>query len=205
MHRPTSHTWNPTLQCSELRFGNAVDFCDCRGALAWPMGQYAGYAVVGAYDIYSRVISVYEEQSFNTIGLLGENIPHESLIHFLKKAWNNYHVRKWYWTGDEETHDRFRAQLRRKQWALDFSPVFIRKDFAENLEAVDALVAEYVAAQRLRIHFGEGVHTMLRDLQAQNKRYSEQTVPLHIQAVTALRALISGYETLPYKRPEQTA
>jgi len=175
-----------------------------RGAVRWPSGMNPGYCLISAQDVRTRVLTVFEEFPFYSVGSVdGE----PGIWKCLGDAWRNYKCRRLYY-AIQDTHSRYAIQVARES-LVTIKPSFIEVELASKDDQLncDNLILEYNRRKLIKIdrdakHITSklsSVGNLFDQLQVYSKGYStnEDSLP----AVIALRALIAGIERTPYRTP----
>ena len=178
-----------------------------RGAIVWPVGRYPGYALVSAQNVNSpeKEVRILEESPFWTIG----NRPFQKGIwHFFQKAWEEYRCRSFFYLKSPE-HRRYWLQVLREPALREIKPTFLEAILAtESEDSADNLIQEYHRLGRLKIDEDYGIKmenfdVLVGNLKTQLDKFvgGEITEVERVPAVKALRALVAGYERVPYRGP----
>ena len=168
-----------------------------RGSVSWPTGINPGYVLVSGQDIETKKIWLYGESPIWHVQNMGVT---RGAWYFFQKMWNSYKCRHYFYS-DQKEHKRFSIQVMR-EGLLEMKPAFIEAKYASDTEKanVDNLIAEFTENDLIKAdkhhktikgdNFGRQMINYMKGLVT-----DEDKLP----AVRALRALISGYERMPFR------
>lgn len=180
-----------------------------RGAMVWPEGTAKrGYTLIGGQSLDNKVVWIFEEQSFIAVRDIkapaGDNkrYAESGLLDFFQTAWERYKCRKFFIPNVEKERLRLYRQEIMREMLIDPKPLFISVPYSDDPETVDNLVLDYARHKSLRIEKGSDLFNRLQDLN-DGRNYKLLVQNPSVQAVTALRVLIAGFEYAPWKMPEE--
>lgn len=168
-----------------------------RGAVSWPTGVNPGYALVSGQDIITKRIWIYGESPFWHV----QNMEMaKGIWHFFQKMWNTFKCQRYFYS-DQKEHRRFSIQVQRET-LLKNKPAFIEAKYASDSQGnADALMKEFIKNGRIRVDEDFLINGIEGNLGRQTRGYVDG-LPIdedRLPAVKALRALICGFERMPYR------
>ena len=165
-----------------------------RGAVSWPTGMNPGYVLVSAQDITTKRLAIYGESPIWHIQNMGVT---QGAWSFFQKMWDKYKCRLYFYS-DQKEHRRYSIQVVRES-LLTMKPAFIEAKYAKDEGDADNLMKEFVKHGRIRVDKDYKVEGDNLGRQLSNYIDGMPIDEDRLPAVRALRALVSGYERIPYR------
>ena len=208
MNRAISATYDPEHNTSLLRFPEgATGRYYMRGAVCWPAKIQAinvvvpGYALVAGQEIAKdhtiKRMVVFEEYPFWTLSSvydLEKKQYANGLLSWLNSMWKRYRCANYYCAGQETTHFLYSRMLHKEKF-LDFRPSFIHVPkaldepaYCDNIIVRDSTLDKWF-------------HVDPTQSELMNQIEQGGTDEIKRYALTAARALFSGFEQTPWHLP----
>lgn len=159
-----------------------------RGAVTWPEGANAGFALLGAKDVNTGILWALEQYSFFTVEPTLDKVEKrfKGLLEFFQKCWK-YHTRLFFWRQHEMLHRRYALQC----WdhpMINPKPDFIQVK-VDDVKLGDNILNEFIARKKVRAPKQSELykHIVSRD----EKRKL---------GISCLKTLIMGFEQFGYRK-----
>ena len=169
--------------------GPYVDFY-VRGAVAWPWNDKPGFIVLGAQELNTKIVYVFEEYEFWHVEptLNSEEGQYIGLSVWLNMISSKYHAKEFFWNDRKDLHDYFyRLCLRSEQ--IEVKPSLIEAHY-DKPEVGDTILQTFVAQRKVRISRQSKVFQHLQGGDGEVWR-----------GYHALRVLLVGMHGFPWKDP----
>ena len=186
IERPISAKINPHRDTVRLFFENteSSEFY-IRGAVAWPEGTDPGFAVLGAQEIKTKIIWVFEGYEFFSIAPIfqQDKKAYNGFADFFTKIWTMYSCFTLFWRQAHDVHQRYALKCYELP-TIQPKPEFIRTPYTEDITA-ENLFKEMAAKGQFKAS-------------KQCELYQNIVDPDKTAAKHALICLLAGFEYLPW-------
>ena len=191
IERPISAKMNEYRDTVRLFFENreSAEFY-IRGAVSWPEGSEPGFAVLGAQDIKTKLIWVFEGYEFFSIAPVfqQDKKTFKGLADFLTLIWSTYSCRTLYWRQSPDVHKRYAMKCYELP-TIQPKPEFIKVHYTEEITA-ENLLKEMAARGEFKAS-------------KQGELYQNINNPDKPLSKHALVCLLAGFEYLPWINVEE--
>lgn len=186
IERPIHHEIDGHRDTVRLFFENkeSAEFY-VRGAVCWPEGTEAGFAVLGAQDVKTKTIWIFEGYSFLSIVPIfqKDKKTYNGFAEFLQRIWTTYGCYTLFWRQANDVHQRFALKCYDVPTIVP-KPEFIKTPYAEDITA-ENLFKEMAARGQFRAS-------------KQGELYQNINNPDKVSAKRSLICLLAGFEYLPW-------
>lgn len=200
--KPIHRTFDSHRKTSMLFFKDepAIE-CYIKAGICFPMTydsgvgiQNSGFAVMGAQDIRTKYIYVFEQMEWVTIDdIIAEDntIRYRGLSHFFNQIWTEYFGEAYYFNQPDELSRRFRLQILRSKM-VNPKPRFVEVPIQSQDDLLN-IIWYQTKKQGMEIDKTSKLATALTEMQKNDKNLWPATY--------ALGCMLMAFERFPWREP----
>jgi len=166
--------------------------CDfyVRGAIAWPWIGQLGFGVLGAQEINTKIVYVFEEYEFLHIDPVfdPDTTKYVGLADFLNRMASKYQATEYFWNDRPDLHDYYHKLVIRSP-QVNVQPAMIKAHYDKD-EVADGILHAHVDRKTVRV-----------SLQSQVLQHLQGGDPDQFRGYHALRVLLMGFTNFPWRDP----